>query len=68
MPGWRRILTRGIAETVALARAGRVATAGFRVLMYHAVGSSAVDDALGIYTISPELFAQQIASQPSLHR
>ncbi len=62
MPGWRRILTRGVAEAFALTRARHAARPGLRVLMYHAVGSSAVDDALGIYTISPELFAQQIAA------
>ena len=59
---WRRILTRGIAESVALARSGAVPQAGLRILMYHAVGSPAVGDSLGIYNISPKLFAQQAAA------
>lgn len=64
---WRRILTRGIAESVALARSGAVPQAGLRILMYHAVGSPAVGDSLGIYNISPKLFAQQAAALAAHH-
>jgi len=59
---WRRILTRGVAEAVSLARYRAAPRAGLRVLMYHAVGSPAAQDQLGIYSIAPELFARQIAA------
>ena len=62
MMRWRRILTRSVSGTIALARCAAAPRTGFRVLMYHAVGSAAADDALGIYSIAPELFAQQIAA------
>jgi len=62
MMRWRRIFTRGVSGTIGLARCAAAPGAGFRVLMYHAVGSAAADDALGIYSIAPDLFAQQIAA------
>lgn len=62
MLGWRRILTRSAVEALALTRAGSAAKAGLRVLMYHAVGSAAAQDRLGIYSVAPELFAHQIAA------
>ncbi len=62
MPGWRRKLTRGIAEAIALARTAAAPRAGLRVLMYHAVGTPAADDKLGIYSIDPALFGRQIAA------
>ncbi len=62
MMRWRRVLTRGVSGTIALARCAAAPRAGFRVLMYHAVGSAAAGDALGIYSIAPDLFAQQIAA------
>ena len=64
----RRLLTRSISEAVALARAGTGARTGLRVLMYHAVGSAATGDKLGIYSISPERFSRQIAALAARHR
>jgi peptidoglycan/xylan/chitin deacetylase (PgdA/CDA1 family) len=64
---WRRVLTRGIAEAVALARCRAAPRAGFRVLMYHAVGSPVHGDGLGIFSISPQRFcvhADLLAKMP----
>ena len=62
MMRWRRLLSRAVSETVALTRCTAAPRNGFRVLMYHAVGSPAAGDALGIYSIAPDLFARQIAA------
>ena len=62
MMRWQRIAARGVSGAIALARCAAASRSGFRVLMYHAVGSAAADDTLGIYCISPELFAQQVAA------
>lgn len=61
MSSWRRLVTRGISEAVALARTGAAPRAGLRVLMYHSVGPIAASDKLDIYSISPKLFSRQMA-------
>lgn len=57
---FRRVVNRGISEIVALAGAARTPSPGFRILIYHAVGSPIKEDRLGLYTISPELFSQHM--------
>ena len=55
-----RLISRGISETVALTRKNSPPAEGFRILIYHAVGTKIEEDRLGIYTISPGLFERQI--------
>ena len=62
MPRLSQLLARGIAEGVALARLGTLPRRGFRVLMYHAVGTPADQDRLNLYCISKELFASHAAA------
>ena len=62
MPGLRQTALRGIAKIVSAVRAGRKPRAGFRVLMYHAVGSAAADDQRGLYSIAPALFEHHMAA------
>ncbi len=64
---WRRLLTRCLSEAVALMRSESAPRAGLRVLMYHAVGTPAAGDKLGIYNISPALFASQIEAMTTTH-
>jgi len=53
---WRRLTTRAIAETIALAGTFRPPRAGLRVLMYHALGSPVIGDERGIFSVPPALF------------
>lgn len=53
---WRRAIARGISELHALTAHAAPPARGFRVLIYHAVGSRISEDRLGIYTISPASF------------
>jgi hypothetical protein len=55
---WKRIALRTISEVSSLGRAGRIRP-GFRVLLYHAVGSRLKQDTYGI-SIEPKLFARQM--------
>lgn len=57
---WRRAFARGVSEISALARIAAPPAEGFRVLIYHAVGTKIKEDRLGIYTISPELFGKHM--------
>lgn len=66
MPTLNRIISRTISETVAIARIAAPPRRGLRVLMYHAVGSPADGDKLGIYTISAEALEKQISALASL--
>jgi peptidoglycan/xylan/chitin deacetylase (PgdA/CDA1 family) len=59
---WRRIIARGASEVSALAGMFSPPAEGFRILIYHAVGTKIREDRLGIYTISPELFAEHMAA------
>ena len=62
MAALRQSLLRGVAAVVAATRRGNAPRAGLRVLMYHAVGSAAEDDRLGLYSIAPALFESHIAA------
>ncbi len=55
-----RLLSRGISETVSVTRRTSPPAEGFRILIYHAVGTKIGEDRLGIYTISPGLFEWQM--------
>jgi peptidoglycan/xylan/chitin deacetylase (PgdA/CDA1 family) len=61
-PRLSRIAARGIAAASSFMHIGRAPRPGLRVLMYHSVGSRATGDALGIYGISPDLFARHMAA------
>lgn len=57
----RRLLARTISETVAGVSWLRPPADGFRVLMYHAIGTPALGDTLGLFSLSPERFRQHMA-------
>jgi peptidoglycan/xylan/chitin deacetylase (PgdA/CDA1 family) len=57
---WRRVLVRGVSEMSALAHGFMQPTEGFRILIYHAVGTRIPEDKLNIYTISPNAFGLHI--------
>lgn len=57
----RRSLARTISETVAGVSWLRPPADGLRVLMYHAIGTPALGDALGLFSLSPERFRQHMA-------
>ena len=52
-----RVLARSVSEMWALGRLLAPCRRGFRVLMYHAVGTQAAGDTLGIFSIDLDLFA-----------
>ena len=54
--GWRRVASRAIAETYSASRHFYPPKSGFRVLLYHAVGTPVEGDPAGIYNIAPGLF------------
>lgn len=57
---WRALVARAIAESMALTRVSCVPRPGLRILMYHAVGSPARGDRLGIFILAPEHFRAQV--------
>lgn len=61
MMNLRRFLARTISETVAGVSWLRPPADGLRVLMYHAIGSPALGDTLGLFSLSPERFRQHMA-------
>ena len=56
----RRLIAQSISQTVACARWMHQPAKGLRVLMYHAIGSPALGDTLGIFSLKPERFKQQM--------
>ena len=56
-----RLLARTISETVSGVSWLRPSTDGLRVLMYHAIGTPALGDTLGLFSLSPERFRQHMA-------
>lgn len=66
---WRRAISRGISDLVALGTGHQAPPPGFRVLMYHAVGTPVPDDRLGINNISAKRFKEHMSmlrNQPEL--
>lgn len=56
----RRLLARTISETVAGVFWLRPPADGLRVLMYHAIGTPALGDTQGLFSLSPERFRQHM--------
>lgn len=61
MMNLRRLMARTISETVAGVSWLRRPADGLRVLMYHAIGTPALGDTLGLFSMSPERFRQHMA-------
>jgi peptidoglycan/xylan/chitin deacetylase (PgdA/CDA1 family) len=57
----RRLLARTISETVSGVSWLRPPADGLRVLMYHAIGTPALGDMLGLFSLSQERFRQHMA-------
>lgn len=57
---WRGLALRAISEGVALLRAPFGLRHGLRILAYHAIGSSAHGDRLGLNSVAPELFQMHL--------
>lgn len=57
----RRLLACTISEIVAGVSWLRSPADGLRVLMYHAIGTPALGDTLGLFSLSPERFRQHMA-------
>lgn len=57
---WKRTLSRGISEIVAVREYLWGHRLGFRILLYHAVGSRLAHDPYGI-NVAPELFGRHMA-------
>lgn len=60
MKGWRGFVSRGLSQ--AWGMAGRVTGVrpGLRILMYHAIGTPIPEDRLGLYTLTPSRFLEQM--------
>lgn len=56
----RRLVARSISQAVAAARCMRPAADGLRVLMYHAIGTPALGDTLGLFSLTPGRFCRQM--------
>lgn len=56
----RRLGARAISETFSMLRFLRAPTVGLRVLMYHAIGTPARGDRLGLYSLSSAVFESQM--------
>lgn len=56
----RRVIARTVSEVMAVGRWGCDPPAGLRVLLYHAIGSPALGDTYGLFSISPEEFTRQM--------
>ena len=57
----RRLLACTISEMIAGVSWIRPPTDGLRVLMYHAIGTPALGDMLGLFSLSPECFRQHMS-------
>jgi peptidoglycan/xylan/chitin deacetylase (PgdA/CDA1 family) len=57
----RRVLARTISETVSGVSWLCPPSEGLRVLMYHAIGTPALGDTLGIFSLRPQRFRQHMA-------
>lgn len=55
-------MARGISEVSAAARMCSAPRKGFRILLYHAIGSRMEGDKRGIFSVTPRLFESQMAA------
>ncbi len=62
MSGIRRNVAEAASLALAMVRRRLPQPQGFRVLMYHAIGTSIPEDRLGIYSLAPSDFGQQMES------
>lgn len=60
MINMRRLFARSISEAISGATRFSSPSEGFRVLMYHAIGTPAFGDSLGIFSVTPEKFRYQM--------
>lgn len=58
---YRRLIARTISEAIACLSHARNPPEGFRVLTYHAVGTPALGDRMGIFSVTPERFRRHMA-------
>lgn len=56
-----RLIARAISEIRAGVTFAHPPAEGLRILMYHAIGTPALGDELGLFTITPNLFRRQMA-------
>lgn len=56
----RRVIARAVSEVVACSRCCLAPRPGLRILLYHAIGSPALGDTRGLFSLHPESFAQQM--------
>lgn len=61
MINFRRLIARSISEVSSGFSWVRSSPEGLRVLMYHAIGSPALGDRLGLFTLAPDRFRRQMA-------
>lgn len=57
---WQRIIARGISEISGALPIQARPRLGYRVLMYHAIGTPVPNDRLGIYNICPQRFREHM--------
>lgn len=60
MTSWKRFVAKGVCTVWKFAHRVIGSSTGFRVLMYHAVGTIVPDDRLGLYNLAPDLFRSQM--------
>lgn len=56
----RRLVARSISEVIAGVSWMRPAANGLRILMYHAIGTPALGDTLGLFSLTPERFKRHM--------
>ena len=60
MRGWRRIVGSTISALSGVVKKIILTSRGFRILMYHAVGSTVPGDVRGLYSMAPERFKEHM--------
>ncbi len=63
----RSILARTVSEIVACGRCCSAPRAGLRILLYHAIGSPALGDSRGLFSLHPDRFEQQMDELSERH-
>lgn len=63
----RSILARTVSEIVACGRCCSAPRAGLRILLYHAIGSPALGDSRGLFSLRPDRFEQQMDELSERH-
>lgn len=63
----RRVIARAVSELVACGRCCCAPRLGLRILLYHAIGSPALGDARGLFSVRPEIFEQHMGDLSDRH-